>query len=86
MIKKTRHLLWISVGISLLLIACAPEEGKFNSTEERQIRRLLRKQRDSIRVEQDSLCNIEIERRFDGMVDSLLKVRIEDLKTKMGKR
>ncbi len=86
MLKKIKSILWISAIFLLLIIACSPESERFNSTEERKIRRLVRKQKDSIRVKQDSLCNLEIKAKLDGMVDSLLKVKIDDLKTKMGKR
>lgn len=86
MVKKRKVILWIFFGLALFNIGCTPESDKLNSTEERTVRRLVRKQQDSIRIKQDSLCNLEIQSRLDGMVDSLLKVKIEDLKTKMGKR
>ena len=76
---------WTTAGSCILtalltLSACSTEQEMTPQQRERIVRRLVQQHMDSVRVELDSICDARIAREIDATADSILEIRLEELR------
>ena len=82
-----RYLVFIFfIGIYLFgLSACEPDEQRIIAENRSLIDSLANKQIKVLRTELDSICDLEFDARVQVAMDSIMEVRIEEIKKMLGR-
>ncbi len=81
MVKKLKFYVLIFV----LLSACTTEQTPYFNKELRtQVDTLYKNQLEDLKKETDSLCEVQTQKILETAVDSIIQVRLEERKKKLG--
>ena len=82
-----RYLVFILfIGAYLLgLCACQPDERRIVAENRSLIDSLANQQIKLLRTELDSICDLEFDARVEIAMDSIMEVRIEEIKKMLGR-
>ena len=82
--RRFESILAISFLI-VLTMACEPNERRIIAENRSLIDSLANQQIKALRIELDSICDLEFEARVEAASDSIMQVRIEEIKKLLGK-
>ncbi len=76
-------LILFCMGLFIFLTSCEIDPNRKRKAKQKLIEKLVNEKTDSLKMDLDSICVIRKEVEFDDLVDSIIDVRLVDIRRKM---